>query len=707
MKNIENRRSFLQKSLLGGVGLLIGFNWETAAGKTKVLKTVAAASLEFNSYLRIATDGIITIFSPNPEIGQGIKTAFPLVVAEELDCDWEKVVVEQANLDKTRYERQLTGGSGAIVHSWERLRKAGATARNLLIQAAAEKLKVDASTLKTEMGFVISTTGQKLSYGELAEAASKFTAPKEIKLKDPKDFKIVGKWHKGVDNKNLLVGKPLFGVDTKKEGMLVATVIRPPFGMKLKSHNADQAKASAGISHVVTFDNKIAIAGKTTWEVFQARKKIVVEWEKDKAVESTADHNALFKELMAAKNGEVKRKDGDVEKAFAEAHKIIESEFQCPFLPHNTLEPQNFYAHVQGDKAELIGPTQTPQACQTQVAKALGIPEANITVALTKMGGGFGRRLYNDPAIEAANISKLTGAPIKLQWSREDDITAGTYRPAVRYKFKAAIDKAGNLTAYYVKGVGMNAGSTTRGSDFFPIGAVENVLIENYDHKSSVTTGAWRAPISNFLAFAEQSFMDEIAIAAGIDVVKFRLDLYQKALDKPVGKLAYEPKRFIAAINQVCEKAALGKKKKNIHQGFAAFFSHLSYVAQIAEVEMKKGKPTLKKVYAVTDCGIVINQSGARNQIFGAIVDGFGHAMYGNLTFKDGVAQETNFDSYRLIRMQDVPEIEAHFVDNGISPTGLGEPALPPTGGAIANSFAKATGKRFYSQPFIQDEAMI
>jgi isoquinoline 1-oxidoreductase subunit beta len=707
MKNIENRRSFLQKSLLGGVGLLIGFNWETAAGKTTVVKTLAATSLEFNSYLRIATDGIITIFSPNPEIGQGIKTAFPLVVAEELDCDWAKVVVEQANLDKTRYERQLTGGSGAIVHSWERLRKAGATARNLLIQAAAEKLNVEASTLKTDMGYVISSTGQKLSYGELAEAASKFTAPKEVKLKDPKDFKIVGKFHKGVDNKNLLVGKPLFGVDTKKEGMLVATVIRPPFGMKLKTYNDDAAKASAGINHVVTFDNKIAIAGKTTWEVFQARKKIVVEWEKDKAVESTADHNALFKELMAAKNGEVKRKDGDVEKAFADAHKIIESEFQCPFLPHNTLEPQNFYAHVQGDKAELIGPTQTPQACQTQVAKALGIPEANITVALTKMGGGFGRRLYNDPAIEAANISKLTGAPIKLQWSREDDITAGTYRPAVRYKFKAAIDKAGNLTAYYVKGVGMNAGSTTRGADFFPIGAVENVLIENYDHKSSVTTGAWRAPISNFLAFAEQSFMDEIAIAAGKDVVKFRLDLYQKALDKPVGKLTYEPKRFIAAINQVCEKAAWGKKKKNIHQGFAAYFSHLSYVAQIAEVEMKKGKPTLKKVYAVTDCGIVINQSGARNQIYGAIVDGFGHAMYGNLTFKDGLPQETNFDSYRLIRMQDVPEIEAHFVDNGISPTGLGEPALPPTGGAIANSFAKATGKRFYSQPFMQDEAMI
>jgi isoquinoline 1-oxidoreductase subunit beta len=708
MKNTENRRSFLQKSILGSAGLFIGFKWTgTEAAPKVVANALAAENMAFNAYLQIASDGLITIFSPNPEIGQGIKTAFPLVVAEELDCDWEKVVVKQANLDKTKFERQLTGGSGAISHSWDRLRKAGATARHLLILAAAQKWNVDPKTLKTEKGFVISPSNQKLSYGELSEAASKLEAPKEVTLKDTKDFKLVGKWHRGVDNKNLLTGKPLYGIDSKIDGMYMATVIRPPFGMKLKEMRADAAKASAGIRDVIVFDtNKIGIIGKTTWEVLQARKKVQVTWEKDKTVESTADHNKLFKELMAATNGEVKRKDGDPTKSFAEAAKVIESEFQCPFLPHNTLEPQNFIAYIEAEKATLIGPTQTPAACQAAVAKAVGLPEDKITVEITKIGGGFGRRLYNDPAVEAAYISKATGLPIKLQWTREDDITAGTYRPAVRYKFRAALDKAGNMTAYHLKAVGMNAGNATR-VEFFPAGAVENLLIESYDHKSSISTGAWRAPITNFLAFAEQSFLDEVAAAAGKDPVKFRLELYQKALDKPVGKIGYEPKRFIEAINMVTTKAGWGKKKKNIHQGFAAYFSHLSYVAQIAEVELKKGKPSLKKIYAVTDCGIVVNQSGSQNQIYGAIVDGLGHAMHGNLTFENGVPTQTNFDAYKLIRMDEIPEIEAYFVDNGIKPTGLGEPALPPTGGAVANAFAKATGKRFYSQPFVLDEAMV
>ncbi len=697
MRNTDSRRTFLQKSLLGSAGLFLGFSWDSAASTVK--NTAAVQTLDFNAYLNISTDGVISILSPNPEIGQGIKTAFPLIVAEELDCDWQQVKVIQANLDKVKFDRQLTGGSGAIVHSWDRLRKAGATARILLIEAASKRLNVPIESLKTDKGFVISSTGQKIPYGDLAEDASKLPVPTEVKLKDAKDYKLIGKWHPGVDNKPLLSGKPLFGIDTKIDGMQIASVIRPPFGMKLGTFNADDAKAMPGISQVFTYDNRIAIIGKTTWEVLQARKKIQVNWEKDKTVESTDDHNRLFKEHMANTAAEVKRKDGDVEAAFKVAHKIIESEYQCPFLPHNTLEPQNFFAHVTGDKARLIGPTQTPSAAQSQVAKALGIPEANVTVELTKMGGGFGRRLYNEPALEAANISKITGLPIKLQWTREDDITAGTYRPAVRYRFKAAIDIAGNLTAFALKGVGMNAGSSVR-SDFFPAGAVDNLLLETYDHKSTVTAGAWRAPITNFLAFAEQSFLDEVAAAAGKDPVKFRLELFQKALTKPVGKIGYEPQRMINTTNMVCEKASWGKKKKNLVQGFSVYFSHLSYVAQIAEVEMKKGKPTLKKIYAVTDCGIVVNQSGSMNQIYGAIVDGTGHATYGNLTIKDGVPLETNFDTYRLIRMNEVPEIEAHFVDNGIKPTGLGEPALPPTGGSIANAFAKATGKRFYSQPF-------
>ena len=405
-------------------------------------------------------------------------------------------------------------------------------------------------------------------------------------------------------------------------------------------------------------------------------------------------------ELMNKKEATVQRKDGDVELAFKNAFKIVEAEYQCPFLPHNPMEPMNFFADVRADGVELAGPTQTPQGAQSQVAKLLNIPAEKITLHLTKMGGGFGRRLNNDYALEAAELSSIIKAPVKVLWTREDDMTGGIYRPAVKYRFKASLDKNGNMTGFYLKGVGMNAGNPTR-QDNFPVGAVENVLVESVDYKSPITTGPWRAPITNFLASAEQSFLDEVAVAAGKDPIQFRLELLEKVKTAPVGKITYEPQRFIEAIKMVAEKANWGKQKKGSYQGFSVYFSHNSYVAQIAQIEVKNNKPTLKKVFAVTDCGIVINQSGARNQIYGAIVDGFGHAMYGNLKFKNGTPEETNYDKYRLIRFNEVPEIEAHFVNNGIDPTGLGEPALPPTGGAIANAIFKATGKRLYSQPFI------
>ena len=354
-----------------------------------------------------------------------------------------------------------------------------------------------------------------------------------------------------------------------------------------------------------------------------------------------------------------------------------------------------------GDFGEHL--LQTPQNAVDQVSKLLNIPVANITLELTKMGGGFGRRLNNDYALEAAELSSIIKAPVKVMWTREDDMGGGIYRPAVRYRFKAAVDKAGNMTGFMLRGVSMNAGNSTR-QDNFPVGAVENVLIDSVDYKSPITTGPWRAPITNFLAYAEQAFLDEVATAVGKDPIQFRLELLAKVKEKPVGKITYEPDRFEKVIKMAAEKSQWGKTKKDTHQGFSVYFSHNSYVAQVAEIEMKKGKPTLKKVYAVTDCGIVINESGARNQIYGAIVDGIGHAMYGKLSFKDGVPQETNFNTYRLIKYNEVPEIEAHFVNNGIDPTGLGEPALPPTGGALANVIFKATGKRVYQQPFAENQ---
>jgi len=701
------RRDFLKIAAAAGGGLLLGFNWtESEAATTAVVDAAGAAAVpgvDFNSYLSISPQGLITILSPNPEVGQGIKTAFPIIVAEELDADWTKVIVEQAPLDTKKFERQVAGGSGSIPHSWQRLRKAGATARQMLTEAAAKRWNVPVAECTTDKGYVLHTaSNRKLSYGELATEASKLTVPADVTLKDPKEFKLIGTTIKNVDNPKIITGKPQFGLDFYREGMLFAMIQRPAFGYKLKSVDAAAAKAMPGIVNVVTYDNNVAVVGKSTWQVKKAKDALKIEWEKADNLESTTDHNRLFKELLDSKEATVRRKDGDVDAAFKSAAKVVSAEFQCPFLPHSPLEPMNFFAHVRPDGVELVGPTQTPELARNETAKLLGISPDKVTVQLTRMGGGFGRRLKADYVIEAVQVSKLVNAPVKLIWTREDDMTGGSYRPAVRYRFDAALDAQGNLIGYKLRGVGINSGNSTR-EDNFPAGAVENLLIDSVEHKSPITTGAWRAPITNFLAFAEQSFLDEVAQAAGKDPVQFRLDLLNKAKQKPTGAIKYDIDRMRGVIELAAQKAEWGKKK-GVSQGFSVYFSHRSYVAQIGEVVMKQGKPVLQKVYAAADCGVVINQSGARQQITGCIVDGIGHAMYGNLTFKEGVPDQKNYDTYRLIRLSEIPQVEVHFVENTIDPTGLGEPALPPAGAAVANAIFKATGKRLRNQPFVEED---
>lgn len=703
-----SRRDFMKVAAAATGGLLLGFNWSGAsAGPLTVLSNSAVASgdINFNSFLSISPEGLVTIYSPNPELGQNIKTSFPMIVAEELDADWSKVKIIQAALDTKKFERQLTGGSGAIPHSWERLRKAGATARQMLVEAAAKRWNTSASSLKTSDSTVIHPDGRKFTYGELATDASAVAVPAEVKLKDRKDFKLIGKAVKNVDNNEIVTGKPLFGLDFYREGMLYAVVQRPSgFGMKIKSVDSAAAKAMPGVVDVVTFRNNVAIVGKSTWQVLKARRALKVEYEAEAQIESTADHDKLFKDLLDKGEPTVRRKDGDVDAAFKSAAKIVKSEYQCPFLPHAPLEPMNFFAHVREDGVELVGPCQLPDAARNEVAKVLNIAPEKITLELTRLGGGFGRRLKADYVVEAAEVSSLMKAPVKLIWTREDDMTGGSYRPAVRYRFEAALDKDNNLIGYKLRGVGINAGNCTR-EDNFPSGAVDNLLIDSIEHKSPITTGAWRAPITNFLAYAEQSFIDEVAMAANTDPVQFRLNLLDRAKSKPVGAIKYDIDRMKAVIQLAAEKSNWGKNK-NVAQGFSVYFSHRSYVAQVAEMQVKKGVPELKKIIAAADCGIVVNLSGAYQQVRGGVVDGLGHAMYSRLTFKDGAPGQKNFNSYKLIRMKEVPEIDVHFVDNGIDPTGLGEPALPPTGGAVANAFFKATGKRLRNQPFTMQEEM-
>ena len=702
----NSRRDFLKLTTITGGGLLLGFSWFTAEAEEAIIinKLPFADIKAFNSYLSIAADGIITIQSPNPELGQNIMTSFPMIVAEELDADWTKVKVVQSALDTKSFDRQLTGGSGAIPHSWKKLRTAGATARHMLIDAAAKEWNVRADECTASNGFVIhESSGKKLGYGELAAKASLLPVPVDVKLKDRKDFKIIGTALKNVANKNIVTGKGLFGMDFYREGMLFAMIQRPAsFGTKIKSVDSKAAKAMPGIVDVVVFKNNVAVVGKSTWEVSKARKLLNIVYEKDTAIESTADHNNLFTSLMDGGTAVVRRKNGDVEAAFKTAAKVIKSEYQCPFLSHAPMEPMNFFADVKTDSVELVGPTQTPASARTATSKLLNIPEDKITLDITRLGGGFGRRLKFDYVVEAAELSSIIKAPVKVIWSREDDMTGGSYRPAVRYRFEAALDSTGNMIGYKCRGVGINAGNPTR-EDNFPSGAVENLLIDTVEHKSAITTGAWRAPITNFLGYAEQAFLDEVAEAAGKDPIQFRLELLAKAKSSPVGAIKYNIDRMEAVIKMAAEKCNWGKKP-GVFQGFSVYFSHASYVAQVCEVVMQAGKPVVKKIYAVSDCGQVINLSGARQQVMGGIVDGLGHAMYSKVSFKDGAAEQKNFNTYRLIRMKEIPQIETHFIDNGIDPTGLGEPALPPTGGAVANAIFKATGKRLKSQPFIESD---
>jgi isoquinoline 1-oxidoreductase subunit beta len=707
MENLmkTNRRDFLKVAATATGGLFIGFYWSGCdSPKMQVLtdEEVLSQAFNFNAYLSISPSGDVVIYSPNPELGQNIITSFPMIVAEELDADWSKVRVFQAALDNEKYDRQLTGGSGAMPHSWERLRKAGATAKYLLVQAAAAKLGVDASELTAEKGEIFQNGKKKFGYGELVSDASKLTPPDEVPLKDPKDFKIIGTPVKNVKNKEMFTGKPLFGLDFYREGMVSAMIQRPPFGMKIKSVDDSGARSVSGVTDVIVFNNNVAVVGNSTWPLIKAKRQLRIEYEPDGAVESSFDHDRIFKELLDSKNAQVMRKDGDVEAAFKNAAQVITSEYQCPFLSHSPMEPQNFFAHVKGDKVELVGPSQTPDRARMETAQLLGIPKENITMEITRLGGGFGRRLRADFVVEAAELSKILDKPVKVTWSREDDMTGGAYRPAVRYRFQAALDEQGNMIGYKLRGVGINAGNSTRENNF-PSGSVENLLIENIDYKSPITTNAWRAPITNFLAYAEQSFLDEVALAAKKDPVKLRLELLDRAKKNPVGEIHYDIDRMKGVIETAAEKSNWGKNQ-DVMQGFSVYFSHRSYVAQVADITMENGQPVLKKITAATDCGTVIHPTGANHQVRGGIVDGMGHAMFTNMTFENGLPRQRNFDTYRLIRMKEVPEIDVHYVDSGYEPTGLGEPALPPTGGAIANAIFAATGRRIRSQPFIEQK---
>lgn len=736
-----NRRTFLKTTAMAGGGLVISFGWISSLAQkgTLTLNTTNEFTI-INGFIKIASNGVITIMSPNPEGGQNVKTSMPMIVAEELDVEWKDIVVEQANLDTKYYSRQFIGGSQAIRQSWKTLRTAGASARHMLCMAAAQSWQVPVEEITTEKGFILhKSSGKSAAYGTMANAAAGLEMPKEVKLKDKKDFRIIGRSNKNVDGLKIVTGQPLFGIDTKRDGMLIAMIVHPPaFGMKLKSMNDAMIKTMPGIHDIFivksmnedyerqffdtcTFTEVIAIVGKTTWELMKAKKALKIDWEPfadysfsrnamgqkqtvtvPGKLESTTGHTATLKEFMA-KPAKLVRKDGDPDRAFKNAARIIERTYNGPFLPHNCMEPMNFFADVTAEKALLIGPLQKPELTEQTLAARLGMPLEKIDIQLTRLGGGFGRRSYAHWLLEAALISQKISAPVKLIYSREDDMTSGIYRPAYSVMYRAALDANNNLMGIHVKAGGIPESPLE--ANRFPAGAVDHYLAEEFTISSNITTGSFRAPRSNFMAAAEQSFLDELAEAIGKDPFDLRLELLDRAAIKPVGKQNdYDPGRYAAVLKLAREKSGWGRTEANTHRGVSAYFCHNSYVAQVLDLTMANGKPVIKRVCCAVDCGIVINPDAATNLAEGAITDAVGTAMYGGLSFKNGVPDKNNFNSYRMIRHAEAPKsIDVHFVQNDFDPTGMGEPPYPPTFAALANALYKATGKRLYNQPFITE----
>lgn len=687
-------------------------------------KQKEAELFEPNAFLKITADNVVTIQAKNPEIGQGVKTSLPMIIAEELEVDWKKVIVEQAPYN-SRLGSQFAGGSTAIKTNWESLRQAGAAAKQMLKMAASRKLNVPMNQLMAKSGEIINQQNQqKLTYGELVDMAASLGTPEDPPLKEAKDYNLIGTWQGGVDNEKLVTGSIDFGVDAKVEGMLYAAILKSPvFGGKVLSIDDSEALKIPGVKQVLQFEGLenpvwmiggVAVIADSTWAAFKGKNALKVEWDNQgNETESSENLTNQFRD-NTSKTGEIQlRTNGNVADAFNDADEILETEYEVPFLSHAPMEPQNYLADVKEDAIALNGSTQVPGSARFLASMVSDIARDNITAEMTRVGGGFGRRLLADYAAEAAKISKEIGAPVKVVWDREDDVTHDYYRPAGMYKFRVGL-KNGSMSAWHI-----NASTTSRymyrGSsdshhgtevfpDGFPAGFVPNFKMEYTPVKTAVPTGAWRAPGHNATAFVDQSMIDEVAHALNKDPLKYRLELLGDG-DKIMpyddhGGPTYSTARLRKVLNKVAEMSNWDSNPPNgRYRGVAMHFMFGAYVAEVVEVSVQNNQPKVEKVYAAVDCGIVINRSGALNQIEGGIIDGVSITMNGAITIKNGKPEQSNFDTYKLLRMNEAPEIEVELIESAEHPEGLGEISLPPVPAAVCNAIFAATGKRIRKLP--------
>jgi isoquinoline 1-oxidoreductase beta subunit len=731
-----SRRTFLRASVIAGGGMMLAYYVEP-------LETVLAApqfgppvTLLPASFITITPDGVITLIAKNPEIGQNIKVMLPMLIAEELDADWKAVKIEQADLIPAKYGAQIAGGSTATPSNWVPMRQLGAQCRAMLMAAAADHWGVPASECTTTPSRVHHEPSKRsASYGELSTKAASMPVPdpKTLTMKDPKDYRIIGKNAANPDIKKIVTGKPVFGIDFTAPNMLYANYEKcPVFGGKAVSANLDEVKAQPGIRHAFIVEpgpdptalaGGVAIVADSWYQARRARDNVLkVVWDEGPtAAQGTDTYNATADDLAKKDPGQTLRKDGDAETAFsAPGVKVVEAAYSYPFLSHVPLEPQNCSASFKDGKLELWAPSQTPASGVAQTAKALGIDQKDVTLHLTRIGGGFGRRLTNDYMVEAASIAKQVGVPVKLLWTREQDMAHDFYRPAGYHYLKGAVDSSGKLVAWrnHFVSFGENnrfAQSAGLGGEEFPSRFIPNFSQLASMMPSGVPMGAMRAPGSNAIAFVMQSFIDELAHAAGKDPLQFRLDLLSNTplpmAPPPPGTpvafapVAFDGPRMKAVLETAAERSGWGKTSlpKDTAMGVAFHFSHRGYFAEVAQVQViKETSLKVHKVWVVGDIGSAggINPTAAENISQGAVIEGMSHVMGYEITIEKGRATQSNFHQYPPLRLTQAPkEIDVYFLKSDNPPTGLGEPALPPMPPAITNAVFAVTGKRIRSLP--------
>jgi isoquinoline 1-oxidoreductase beta subunit len=709
------RRFFLKSGLAVGGGLFLALETSWAAGADE-------APVALSAYVRIAPDGIVTILAKNPEIGQGIKTSLPMIIAEELDVDWASVRIETAPVDAKRFGMQFAGGSMSTPMNYDAMRRVGAAGRAMLIAAAAKGWNAPQAECTTgDCKVYHKASGRSANYGALVAVAATMPPPdlKSLVLKDPRDFKIVGQPIGGIDSPLVVTGQPLFGIDMVVPGMRYAVFEKcPVFGGKVVSANLDEIRAIPGVENAFIVKggtaldgllDGVAITAKSWWTADKARKSLKVVWdERPTASQSSKAFAAQAEALSRQPATNPIHAAGDADKALAGAAKVVEASYAYPFIAHATLEPQNTTAFVQGDKAEIWSPTQLPAPGISLVARTLGIPEANVTVHMIRCGGGFGRRLSNDYMVEAAAISKQAGVPIKLVWTRADDMRHDFYRPGGFHYMKGGLDADGKVVAFkdhfvtYGRG-GKAVSSADMSGAEFPSPVLDNCVIESSLIECGIPTGPLRAPNSNALSFVLQSFVDEMAHAAGKDPVAFRREMLGEPRAIPAGRDVFDTGRMRGVLELVADKSGWGRTSlpPGTGMGVAFYFSHRGYFAEVVRARVAaSGQVKVEKVWVAGDVGSqIVNPSGAENQVQGAVLDGVAEALGQEITFENGRTVQQNFNQFLLLRMPQAPEVEVHFRHTDNPPTGLGEPALPPVAPALCNAIFAATGKRVRKLP--------